>query len=142
MTFQKYFLDVLRYKYLDFEGRASRAEYWYFVMYKWLSIIGLILTSTILSFVPYIGEVISMLFFIAIVGLILPSLAIVVRRLHDVGESGVLLLVGLVPFIGGIVLFVFKVQEGKTGPNKYGPDPYSLEDNYTGPSKALDDFTY
>ena len=111
-------------------------------MYKWLSIIGLILTSTILSFVPYIGEVISMLFVIAIVGLILPSLAIVVRRLHDVGESGGLLLVGLVPFIGSIVLFVFKVQEGKTGPNKYGPDPYSLEDNYTGPSKALDDFTY
>ena len=142
MTFQKYFLDVLRYKYLDFEGRASRQEYWYFVMYKWLSIIAIIIGSTILSFVPYIGIVFSSLSILAFLGFILPSFAISVRRLHDVGESGWLLLVGLVPFIGGIVIFVFKVQEGKTGPNKYGPDPYSLEDNYTGPSKALDDFTY
>jgi uncharacterized membrane protein YhaH (DUF805 family) len=66
---------------------------------------------------------ISVPFGIVLLGLLLPSLAVGVRRLHDTNRSGWWLLISLVPILGGIVCFVFMVLPGTRGPNKYGPDP-------------------
>ena len=110
-------------KYADFTGRAPRAEYWWFYL---LVIIGYVVATIIDSLVglgrmvgPY--GAIAMLFGLA---MLVPSIAVGIRRLHDLGKSGWWLLIALIPFIGAIVLIVFFVQAGTPGDNEYGPDPY------------------
>lgn len=92
-------------KYAAFEGRASRSEYWWFFLFTFLAS----LASGMVS------ETLSGLFSL---GVLLPSLAVGVRRLHDVDKSGWFLLLWLVPIVGWIVLIVWAVQEGKE-PNRY-----------------------
>lgn len=111
-------------KYADFSGRAPRAEYWWFYL---LVIIGYVVATIIDSLVglgrmvgPY--GAITMLFGLA---MLVPSIAVGVRRLHDLGKSGWWLLIALIPFIGAIVLIVFFVQAGTPGDNEYGADPYA-----------------
>ena len=111
-------------KYMDFSGRAPREEYWWFVMFVIIGeVIAMIVDSIIGTgqmFGPY-GLVLC-LFLLAI---IVPSLAVGVRRLHDTDRPGWWLLIGLIPIIGAIVLLVFFVTEGTKGDNQYGPDPYA-----------------
>ena len=99
------FQDAIRTcltKYADFSGRATRPEYWWFVLFVVLGGILLSLISSIL------GGVFSL-------ATLLPSLAAATRRLHDTQRSGWWQLIGLVPVIGVIVLLVFLAQEGKPG---------------------------
>ena len=99
------FQDAIRVcfkKYADFNGRAGRSEYWWFVLF-------IILVSLAISMV---SRPLSGLFSLAT---LLPSLAAAARRLHDTGRSGWWQLIGLIPIIGTIVLIVFLAQEGKTG---------------------------
>lgn len=93
-------------KYADFDGRASRSEYWWFILF-------LVLASVVISIV---NHWMSGLFSLAT---ILPSLAVGARRLHDTDRSGWLLLLNLIPVIGWIILLVFMVQEAKE-PNRFG----------------------
>ncbi len=110
-------------KYADFSGRAPRAEYWWFYL---LIIIAYVVATIIDSLVgvaafgPY-----GIVLLIVMAGLIVPSIAAGVRRLHDTDRSGWWLLIGLIPLIGAIVLLVFFVTQGTQGPNKYGDDPYA-----------------
>lgn len=104
------FIDSIKIclqKYIDFNGRASRPEYWWFV-----------LLSFVLSFVPVIGWIIRLV-------LLLPSLSVQVRRLHDMNRSAwwLLLLIPPITFIGAIVLLIMSAFPGTPGPNRYGPDP-------------------
>jgi uncharacterized membrane protein YhaH (DUF805 family) len=103
-----WYFEVLR-KYAVFKGRARRKEYWMFVLFN-------IIIGLILGFIGILGT----LYMLAV---LLPSLAVGVRRLHDAGRSGWWLLIGLVPIIGGIVLLVFFVQDSQPGENEYGPNP-------------------
>lgn len=68
-------------------------------------------------------DLISSLFSLAI---IIPSIAVGVRRMHDIGKSGWFLLLGLIPLIGWIILIYFYAKEGDAGPNQYGPNPKSF----------------
>lgn len=102
--------------YVGFEGRARRKEYWMFVLVNF--IIGLIL-SLIESLAEW-PEVLSGLYSLFI---LLPSLAVGVRRLHDTGRSGWWMLIGLIPIIGTIILIVFDCQDSQEDTNKYGPNP-------------------
>jgi uncharacterized membrane protein YhaH (DUF805 family) len=95
-------------KYADFSGRAPRSEYWWFS----LGVFGIAFGAALLSDVLYV---------LAVMGLLLPSLAAGARRLHDTGNSGWMLLFWLIPIIGTIVLIVLMVQEGEQAPNRYGP---------------------
>ncbi|WP_025618281.1 DUF805 domain-containing protein [Salinispora cortesiana] len=102
-------------QYVGFSGRARRSEYWWFYLF-----------TVILGFAGGIlNGVLETSFVSVIVGLalLLPSLAVGVRRLHDTGRSGWFLLLGLIPFIGFVVLLVFFVQDSKPGPNRFGPNP-------------------
>ena len=116
--------------YANFEGRARRSEYWYFV-----------LMNIVIMIVPIIFIMINAtsdngegpLFFLGIgiigvvgLALFLPSLAVAVRRLHDTGKSGWWYLIGIIPivsYIGGLVLFVFYLSDSQAGNNKWGPNP-------------------
>ncbi|MDM4723359.1 DUF805 domain-containing protein [Micromonospora sp. WMMA1363] len=109
-------------QYIGFSGRARRAEYWWFFLFSVLvGIVTLILDIALGT--DELGASTGLFNLIATLALWLPSLAVAVRRLHDTDRSGWLVLIGLVPLIGAIVLLVFFVQDGTTGPNRFGPDP-------------------
>lgn len=88
-------------KYADFEGEATRSEYWWFVLFIYV----------IEALLGVVMKPLAAVFFLA---MLVPHLAVAVRRLHDTGRSGWWLLVGLVPFVGWIVLIVFFAQPGRT----------------------------
>lgn len=102
-----YYLHVLK-NYALFTGRARRAEYWQFVGINLLISLGLNLIGGALEF-PFLGPVYSL-------GVLLPSIGVAIRRMHDVGKSGWFLLIP-------IYNFILAVTEGDKGPNEYGPDP-------------------
>ncbi len=119
-----WYIKVLK-SFTDFQGRARRKEYWMFVLFN--IIISIILASIdmLLGFDMESGYgVLTGLYSLFI---IIPSLAVAVRRLHDTGRSGWWLLIGLIPAIGAIVLLIFFVLDSQEGSNKWGQNPKLLE---------------
>ncbi|MBS2213713.1 DUF805 domain-containing protein [Carboxylicivirga mesophila] len=115
-----YFIAALK-KYADFSGRARRKEYWMFVLfYTLFAMIAGILDVMIISTAGIYFTPILTLF---LLGMIIPTLAISVRRMHDIGKSGAMILIPMVPFIGSIWYLILTVTEGTVGDNQYGPDP-------------------
>jgi len=116
-----WYLLVLK-KYLVFEGRARREEYWYFILFNILAgiILGVVdnMTGT-LNLETGMGFL-SGLYSLAV---LIPTIAVAIRRLHDTDRSGWWLLIALIPVIGGLVLLVFFVLDGTPGSNQYGPNP-------------------
>jgi uncharacterized membrane protein YhaH (DUF805 family) len=108
-------------KYADFSGRARRQEYWWFNLFAALVSLVLAVIGSVLFHRP-MGEygVIATLWSLAT---LLPSLAVAVRRMHDVGRSGWWLLIAFVPLVGALVILYWFVQRGTVGPNEFGPDP-------------------
>ena len=109
----KWFLNPIQNHYADFDGRATRQEFWMYVLFY----IGAAIVASIAGEVLHVKLLDELL----MVVLILPSLAIGARRLHDTGKSGWWQLISLIPFIGGIILLILFVFKGEEGPNKYGP---------------------
>jgi len=121
-----YYLSVLK-KYAVFVGRAQRAEYWYFFLVSTifgilLMIIDGIIGGNIENFSHEAGGV-GLLGGIYSIAVLIPHIAVSVRRLHDTNHSGWWLFIGLVPFIGVIILLVFMALDSKPGENQYGPNP-------------------
>lgn len=122
-------------KYADFYGRARRTEYWLFFLFR-----ALLFVAFCILFVAVMaatggweegrtnnaasaaGGIIILLAGLTYLALVLPNLAVTVRRLHDANMSGWLVLIGLVP-LGGFVLFIFSLLDGTAGPNIYGANP-------------------
>ena len=111
----KYFLDVFKNHYVDFKGRATRKQYWLYVLFTFIAFF---ILAAMLSFFGKTGDIIYALCQLAI---LLPSLAILARRLHDTNKSAWWLLLELVPFIGALVLFVFALLPSNEGENRFGP---------------------
>ena len=114
----QWYLKVLK-NYVGFQGRASRQEYWMFVLVH--VIISLLLS--VLSLVESLANLSAVLAGIYSLFVLLPSLAVGVRRLHDTGRSGWLILISLIPLIGSIILLVFLCQDSQEADNQYGPNP-------------------
>ena len=117
-----YYLKVLR-QYVDFKGRARRAEYWNFVLFSTLISIVLTLIDIYgLGTNPLAGEsgMIGNLYSLAV---LLPTLGVLARRLHDVGKSGWYILIVLIPLIGIIWLLILLFSNSQQGENKWGPNP-------------------
>ncbi len=117
----QWYLEVLR-KYAQFEGRAHRTEFWLFVLVN-------VAISFALSIVDYaigtdteFGGLLSSIYGLAV---LLPSLAVGARRLHDIGRSGWWQLLLLIPLVGLIVLIVWWAKEGDREPNAHGPNPWA-----------------
>jgi uncharacterized membrane protein YhaH (DUF805 family) len=116
-----WYLEVLK-KYAVFNGRARRKEYWYFLLFNIIvSIVLAVIDDVTGSFSPEAGM--GLLGGIYTLAVLIPSIAVSVRRLHDTERSGWWLLIGLIPLIGAIVLIVFMVQDSKPGQNQYGANP-------------------
>jgi len=104
-------------KYVDFSGRSSRSAYWYWALFAFIAyVVALVLDVAIKSPILYI---------VVVLGLLLPGIAVLFRRLHDTGRSGWWWLIAFVPIAGGIVLLVFTVTDSDPGPNQYGERPDS-----------------
>ena len=110
-------------KYAVFSGRSRRMEYWYFVLFNILVSIVLGVIDALLFGTLDSGMGVGLLSGIYGLAILIPSLAVTVRRLHDIDRSGWWILIALVPLIGTIVLLVFALLEGTAGPNRYGPNP-------------------
>nr|WP_294846601.1 DUF805 domain-containing protein [uncultured Sphingomonas sp.] len=110
-------------KYADFSGRAPRAEYWWFYLFEIILFCVAIMLDA-LSGGGFGGTPYGLFTAILGLGLIIPGLAVTIRRLHDTDRSGWWILIALVPLIGGIILLVFSILQGTLGTNRYGPDPY------------------
>lgn len=112
-----WYLEVLK-KYAVFDGRARRKEYWHFYLSN------IIITIVLAVFDAVTGGEVGMgLLGIYLLAVLIPSIAVSVRRLHDTDRSGWWLLIGLIPLIGAIVFLVFMVQGSTPGENQYGPNP-------------------
>jgi uncharacterized membrane protein YhaH (DUF805 family) len=114
---EAYIATVKNFK--DFDGRARRREFWMFCLYN--LIIGVVVS--ILSELPIIGFLFTIISGVLGIAIFVVSLAVGVRRLHDTNRSGFLYLLALIPLVGIIILIVFWAQAGTPGSNEYGPDP-------------------
>ncbi len=112
-----YYTDVLK-KYLVFSGRASRKEYWMFVLINFIISILAALIETQLH-LNFISGIYSLL-------VLIPSIAVAARRLHDTNRSAWWLLIGLIPIIGIIVLIVYFALDSQPGDNEYGSNPKNV----------------
>ncbi|MCE9782578.1 DUF805 domain-containing protein [Shewanella algae] len=113
----EYFIGAIK-KYADFTGRARRTEYWMYTLFY-------IIFSLVVSAIDYaLGT--TVLGLIYSLGLLLPSLAIAARRLHDTDRSGWWQLLAFIPIIGWIVLLVFYCQDSEVGDNRFGSNPKEL----------------
>ncbi|MEG0025431.1 MAG: DUF805 domain-containing protein [Akkermansia sp.] len=116
-------------KYATFSGRATRSEYWLF--YLWAIIFSVIPTilgsismglgnEANLSLLKGLGVLLMILSYLISLALFLPSFAVCVRRLHDIGKSGTYILFGLIPLVGSIILLIFACTDSQKGTNQYG----------------------
>lgn len=113
-----YYTDVLK-KYATFSGRARRQEFWMFILFNF------IVAMVLLGIDVAIGAN-GILYIVYVLATILPTLAVTVRRLHDLGKSGGWYFISFVPLIGGIWLLVLTATEGQREPNQYGPSPKAV----------------
>lgn len=116
-AFTTYYVDLLKKHYVDFTGRATRKQYWMFVLFNFIAAFVLALLGGMDNI---IGTLFSIVYFLYGLAVLLPSLGVAVRRLHDTDRSGWWLLIALVPVIGYIVLFVFLVLPSNPGQNRFG----------------------
>lgn len=119
-----WYIGVLK-QYVNFNGRARRSEYWFFNLFNIIILIALqVLAAVMAGMGSDAGAgIFAILYVVYSLAVLLPSLAVAVRRLHDTGRTGWWLLVGLVPLIGGIVLLIFFVSDSVAGENQFGPNP-------------------
>lgn len=112
-----WFLKCLN-QYADFSGRARRTEYWMFTLFNAIIslILGFVLATIGLVFLSYIYSI----------AILIPSLAVCIRRLHDIGKSGWWYLIGFVPVVGTIVLLIWFCTDSQPGNNEWGPNPKGI----------------
>ncbi|GHT24077.1 hypothetical protein FACS189430_08380 [Bacteroidia bacterium] len=137
----KWYLKVLR-QYADFSGRARRKEFWMFALFNWICILiwafvwGLVFGLTVDMNSPgKIAAAISFAYYVYLIAVMLPSLAVVVRRLHDLGKSGWWLFIAFIPLVGGVWLFVLMCLEGQTEGNRYGANPKTSAATFAQPAR-------
>lgn len=114
------FIAIVKYvilnNYCNFEGRASRPEYWWFFLFNF--VVGLIL-----SLLGQLGTIFVILSYIYSLAVLLPGLGVCIRRLHDINKSGWAILIAFVPVVGAIILIYWLAKAGDLTENQYGPVP-------------------
>ncbi len=125
-----WYLEVLK-KYAVFSGRARREEFWMFTLFNIIfAFIAIILDNVLGIAIKGVGY--GPLYGLFVLAILIPSLAVSVRRLHDVGKSGWMILISLIPLIGSIWLLVLMATDSNIGKNEYGPNPKDTQtDSFT-----------
>lgn len=114
----EYWKQSVTINYANFSGRARRAEFWWTYLFNFVVIIA----AAILG-IAILGDAGLVLYALVALGLIVPQLAVGVRRLHDTNKSGWYYFFSLIPIVGGIIMIVFFATDSDRGPNQYGPSP-------------------
>ena len=117
-----WYLQVIRYNYANFSGRARRKEYWMFILVQLIIFILVMLYASLVDDL-FDTPVVSSILLLYFSATLIPWLALNVRRLHDIGKSGGYVFINLIPIIGRIWYIVLVATEGEYGSNNYGPDP-------------------
>ena len=123
---KKYYLDILTNKYVDFNGRARRKEYWMWTLYYTIVLLFAMVLDNVLGLnFELLGQDLGYGWLYVTIGIthLIPGLGIVVRRLHDVGKSGWFYLIILIPLIGFIWILVLFCTDGVKEDNKWGSNP-------------------
>ena len=107
---------VVMERYAKFDGRAGRAEFWWFALAN-------IIVYVILAALGSVSNIFFILYFVFALAMLIPSIAVAIRRLHDTNKTGWLLLIQLIPIVGFIILFVFMVTAGDEGANPFVEGP-------------------
>jgi len=123
-------------RYAEFSGRSSRAEYWWFVALQWLLIaiavfIGVSIaggTGPQQTSPLFNGFIVP--FVLGFLALLIPNIAVQVRRLHDQDRSGWFILLFAIPYVGGLLSIIFMLIPGTRGENRFGPDPHVFEHDH------------
>ena len=124
-----WYFEALK-KYAVFDGRAHRTEFWLFFLFSFI----------ISLFLGVIVGLVESLWFITTLyalAVLIPGLAVSVRRLHDTNRSGWWILTGLIPILGWIALLIFYVEDSRPGANQYGPNPKGVQ--ATQPTQTVDE---
>ena len=108
-----YWKKVVLQNYVNFQGRARRAEFWWFTLANLIAVVVLLVLTAI-------SNIFFLLYILYGLALILPSLAVTVRRLHDTDKSAWFLLLYLIPFVGPIIILVLMLIDSTRGTNRYG----------------------
>jgi uncharacterized membrane protein YhaH (DUF805 family) len=117
-------------RYADFQGRSSRAEYWWFFTLQWILMMLLVFFAVFIAGGTQPGDTNPLFgaFIIPVLigfsAVLIPNIAVQVRRLHDQDRSGWMILLFIIPYVGGLLSIVFMCIRGTNGPNRFGPDPY------------------
>jgi uncharacterized membrane protein YhaH (DUF805 family) len=119
-----YFISAMK-NYATFTGRARRSEYWFFYLFYFIFLVMAVILDNLLG-ITIEDTGIGPLYFISILAMIIPGLAVTVRRLHDVGKSGWFYFIVLIPIVGSIWILVLMVTDGQPGRNKYGKNPKGI----------------
>jgi len=143
--FKEYYLNILTKKYLQFSGRASRSEYWYFILFNifitiLIGTLDLTLLFSDIQLPPFMIEGIEIPINLALIYwalTIIPITALMFRRMHDIGKSGLWLLILLIPILGIFILIYFFAKAGDKETNKYGEDPLAEGNFQPKPMGAL-----
>lgn len=126
-----YFIRGITKHYVQFQGRGRRSEYWGYTLFWWIFLVGAIVVDIAVSLTVSAStgsEAVLPIFTVLwYLGTFLPNIAIVVRRLHDTGNSGWLILLrgidAIIPLVGTLVIFIFTLLDSKQATNKHGPSP-------------------
>jgi len=113
------FKRVVAESYAKFDGRSGRDEFWWFFLAN-------LIVGVVLSLLGQASTFFYIIYVIYGLALIIPSIAVGIRRLHDINRTGWWILIALVPLVGLIVLLVFYATAGDRGTNQYGPEPIPL----------------
>ena len=123
--------------YAVFSGRARRTEYWMFILFNFIfasiaifldRMLGTEYTQGGYGLGSSYGLGYGVIYTLYVLAVAIPSLAVLVRRLHDIGKSGLWVFISLIPIIGAIWIIILAVTDGVSGSNKYGSDPKLAEE--------------
>lgn len=134
----KEYIDAFS-KYFEINGRASRRDYWMFILFNLIFFVSLIILSKIISLVYFgLGILILLIpWFIYCFIVFIPSFTVTIRRLHDINKSGLWYLINFIPFIGGIWFLILLIKKSDSGENKYGPVPQTSANSKEQTMKAI-----
>lgn len=124
-------------RYADFSGRSRRMEYWMFtlftlIIYAMLALMFFATGYADSEFNSPVSMIVVVVAILVVLALVVPGIAVTVRRFHDQDKSGWFYLLSFIPYAGGIILIVFMCLEGTRGTNQYGPDPKQSVDDVFG----------
>ena len=106
-------------QYVGFSGRARRSEYWYFTLFN-------VIVGFVLGFLSNFVSIFSIVASLYSLAVLLPAIAVCVRRLHDIGKSGWWYFIAFVPIVGSIILIIWFCKDSEPGDNQFGPNPKEM----------------